>query len=357
MKIAVITDLHFGARDGNKAIEAHQRDFYENVFFPYVVEHGIDQVWCLGDTFDRRKYVNFQQLSAAHDFFFDRLNKLNLPSMFIIGNHDVYLKNTNEINSPRLLLQGLNDVVLIENECREVTIDNFSCILVPWINSSNAGKVMGQVEKTSAPYCFGHFEFSGFEFHQGQMCLTGHNTKPFDKFDHVFSGHFHKPATRGNITYLGNPYQLNWAEYPDHKRFLVIDTEEVTFTHVNNPLRLYYKVNFQDGKTYDDWLKQEVNDFEYVEGKYVRLQITGEKPNQYEVERIVERINSCNPYELKVIDDVVIGLIENDDPEMEVEDTYSVIRNYVSRMDGDFDVVRLEGLLLTLFKEAQEQQA
>lgn len=357
MKIAVITDLHFGARDGNKAIEAHQKEFYDTVFFPYVKKHKIDQVWCLGDTFDRRKYVNFQQLSAAHDFFFDKLTKLKLPSLFIIGNHDVYLKNTNDINSPRLLLQGIQNMTLVENECLELTVDNFSCILVPWINRSNRDTVMKKVKKSTAPYCLGHFEFSGFEFHQGQVCLTGESPNPFDKFDHVFSGHFHKPATRGNITYLGNPYQLNWAEYPDHKRFLVIDTEEVTFTHVNSPLRLYYKINFKNGKTYDDWLDQEVTDFSFLEGKYVRLQIMGDKPNQYEIERVVERINSCNPYELKVIDDIVIGLIENDDPEMEADDTYTVIRNYVSRLDGDFDTARLEGLLLDFLKQAQEQQA
>lgn len=356
MKIAVITDLHVGCRDGNKAIEAHQRDFFENVFFPYVKKHKISQVWCLGDTFDRRKYVNFQQLNAAHEFFFDKLNTLNLPSLFIIGNHDVYLKNTNEINSPKLLLQGLKNTTLVENECLELTIDNFSCILVPWINRENRDRIMKQIKKSSAPYCFGHFEFSGFEFHQGQMCLTGADTKPYDKFDHVFSGHFHKPATRGNVTYLGNPYQLNWAEYPDMKRFLIIDTEENTFTFVNNPLRLYHKINFKDGKVFDDRLNQEITDFSYVEGKYVRLQIVGDKPNQYEIERVVEKINEHNPYELKVIDDVVISIMENDDP-IEVEDTYSVIRNYVSRMEGEFDTVRLEGILLDLFKEAQENQA
>lgn len=357
MKIAVITDLHFGARDGNRAIEAHQRDFYENVFFPYIIENKIRHVWCMGDTFDRRKYVNFQQLSAAHEFFFDRLNDLNIQSIFIIGNHDVYLKNTNEINSPRLLLQGLHDTSLVENECREIKLDNFHCILVPWINKSNHEKIMEQIRDTKAQYCLGHFEFSGFEFHHGQLCLTGADTKPYSKFDHVFSGHFHKPDTKGNVTYLGNQYQLNWAEYADTKRFMIIDTKKLTFDYVYSPLRLYHKVNFIDGKTYDDVTKQEVDDFAYVEGKYVRLQIAGEKPNQYEIERIVERINDCNPYELKVIDDVVISLLDNEEVELEADDTYSVIRNYVSRMDGDFDAIRLEGLLLDLLKEAQEQTA
>jgi DNA repair exonuclease SbcCD nuclease subunit len=351
-KIAVITDLHFGARDGNKAIMEHQREFYTKVFFPYMKKHKIDYLWCLGDTFDRRKYVNFQQLAEANKFFFQ---KINVPSMFIIGNHDVYLKNTNDINSPSLLMKGMKDLTLVEDEPLEITIDNFSAIIVPWINASNRVKVMRAIKKTSAPYCFGHFEFSGFEFHQGQMCLTGQDSNPYDKFDHVFSGHFHKPATRGNITYLGNPYQLNWAEYPDMKRFLIIDTEEVTFDFVNSPIRLYYKVNFRDGKVYDDWLQQEVTDFDYLKGKFVRLQIIGERPNQYEIERVVERINDAEPYELKVIDDVVISLIENDEVELEVDDTYSVIRNYVSRMEGEFDSVRLEGLLLDLYKEAQEQ--
>lgn len=350
-KIIVITDLHFGARSENRAIMEHQREFYTNVFFPYVEEHKIDYIWCLGDTFDRRKYVNFHHLDEANKFFFQQIK---VPSMFIVGNHDVYLKNGNGINSPNLLLKGMQDMTLVEDDVVTVTIDNFSAVLVPWINPTNRERIESAVARSTAPYCFGHFEFKGFEFHQDQVCLTGHGTNLYDKFDHVWSGHFHKPSTRGNITYLGNPYQLNWAEYPDQKRFLVIDTEALTFTYVNNPLRLFYKINFENGKTYDDTTKEEVEDFEYLTGKFVRLQIVGDRPNQYEIERVVEKINACNPYELKIIDDVVISLIENDSPELIADDTYSVIRNFVSRMDGEFDTSRLEGILLEFYKDAQE---
>ena len=44
MKIAIITDQHFGARKNSKLFHDYFLKFYENVFFPYLEEHGITTV-------------------------------------------------------------------------------------------------------------------------------------------------------------------------------------------------------------------------------------------------------------------------------------------------------------------------
>jgi DNA repair exonuclease SbcCD nuclease subunit len=55
LKVAIITDQHFGARnDSNVFLDFFQK-FYDNVFFPKLIEEKIDTVLILGDTFDRRK--------------------------------------------------------------------------------------------------------------------------------------------------------------------------------------------------------------------------------------------------------------------------------------------------------------
>ena len=50
MKIAMITDTHFGARNDNLAFNEYFYKFWENVFFPYLDEHKIDTIIHLGDS-------------------------------------------------------------------------------------------------------------------------------------------------------------------------------------------------------------------------------------------------------------------------------------------------------------------
>ena len=75
MKIALVTDLHFGARNDNQKVAEHQRLFYDNVFFPYLDEHNITNVIDLGDTFDRRKFISYTSLKSAKEMFFDPLKE------------------------------------------------------------------------------------------------------------------------------------------------------------------------------------------------------------------------------------------------------------------------------------------
>ena len=59
MKIAIITDQHFGARNDSIVFLDFYQKFYDEVFFPRLKEEKVDAVLILGDTFDRRKYLNF----------------------------------------------------------------------------------------------------------------------------------------------------------------------------------------------------------------------------------------------------------------------------------------------------------
>ena len=104
MKIALITDTHFGERNDSLIFSDFFRKFYEDIFFPTLKERGITEVIHLGDVVDRRKFINH---NTAHNFkrvFWDRLDDMGIETHIIIGNHDTYYKNTNEVNA----LQNLN---------------------------------------------------------------------------------------------------------------------------------------------------------------------------------------------------------------------------------------------------------
>ena len=61
MKIAIITDQHFGARKNSKLFHDYFLKFYEDVFFP-TLEKGITTIVDMGDTFDSRKGIDFSAL-------------------------------------------------------------------------------------------------------------------------------------------------------------------------------------------------------------------------------------------------------------------------------------------------------
>ena len=114
MKVAIITDQHFGARNDSLVFVDFYEAFYSGTFFPTLKKEKITNVLVLGDTFDRRKFVNFFSLQRAKTMFFDRLKEENITVHMLIGNHDTYYRNTNSVNSPELLLEDYENIIKID---------------------------------------------------------------------------------------------------------------------------------------------------------------------------------------------------------------------------------------------------
>ena len=110
MKVAIITDTHYGARKGSKYLHDYFELFYRDVFFPSLEEHKIDTVIHMGDIFDSRKAIDLKSLEWAKRVVFEPLKKYKVHA--IIGNHDCYYKDTNHVNSPELLLQNYPNIKL-----------------------------------------------------------------------------------------------------------------------------------------------------------------------------------------------------------------------------------------------------
>ena len=104
MKIALITDTHFGARNDNLNFNEYFYKFYEELFFPYLEENDITTVIHLGDVMDRRKFISYRIAKDFRERFLDRFQKINLH--MLVGNHDTYYKNTNDVNSLQELVSG-----------------------------------------------------------------------------------------------------------------------------------------------------------------------------------------------------------------------------------------------------------
>jgi DNA repair exonuclease SbcCD nuclease subunit len=243
MKIAIITDTHFGARKGSKHLHDYFELFYKNIFFPSLEEHEIDTVVHMGDIFDSRKSMDYQSLDWANKVVFDPLKKYKVHA--ITGNHDCYYKNTNDINSPELLLTDYPNIKTYST-AKEIKLGKLKVLLLPWINSENYSESKKIIEKTTSRVVMGHLELNGFRATRGHMMETGMDINIFDKFEKVFSGHFHTRSENGKIFYLGNPYEMFWNDVNDPRGFTIFDTETLTHTPIDNPYKLFYNIYYED---------------------------------------------------------------------------------------------------------------
>ena len=92
----------------------------------------------------------------------------------------------------------------------------------------------------------GHLEINGFKATRGHMMEDGMPKQVFDKFDNVFSGHFHTRSSDGKIHYLGNPYEMFWNDVNDPRGFTLFDTDTLERVPVNNPYKLFYNIYYED---------------------------------------------------------------------------------------------------------------
>ena len=190
MKIALINDTHWGARNDSPAFMNYFNRFYDEIFFPYLQENNIKTVIHLGDVVDRRKFINY---NTAHNFklkFWNKIDELDLDTHVIIGNHDTYYKNTNEINA----LQNLNisKNAKVYTSSQTVNFDGLDILFMPWICDTNKDDTLYHIDNTTAQIVMGHLEIKGFEMHKGHLNEQGLEKDLFKRFEKVISGHFHK---------------------------------------------------------------------------------------------------------------------------------------------------------------------
>ena len=345
MKIAIITDQHFGARKNSKLFHDYFLKFYEDVFFPTLEKEGIDTIIDMGDTFDSRKGIDFSALSWAKDHYYDRLRDYTIHT--IVGNHTAYYKNTNDVNAVDLLLREY-DNVKIYSEVTSIEVGGLNILLVPWINQENQERSIGLINKSRAPVCMGHLELNGFVVTQEILMDHGLDMKYFKKFKKTFSGHFHTRSNNDNIYYLGNPYEIYWNDYDTDRGFHLFDTETLEHTPINNPYKMFYKIFYND----QDY---QMFDARELENKIVKL-IVRKKTDTKKFEKFIDKLFASNINELKIVENFEFGgYYQSDDFEpFESEDTMSILNRYIDEAEVSLDKSVVQKIMQDVYQEACE---
>lgn len=350
MKIAILNDTHAGCRNSSDIFMDYQEQFYRDVFFPYLLENNITQILHLGDYYDNRKTINFKALQHNRKIFLEPMRKHGITMDIIPGNHDVYYKNTNELNALKEL-QGhyMNEVNLVM-EPTVMNYDGTEVALVPWINPENEKTTLEFLKNTSAEIVGAHLELQGFEMARGQVCMDGMSKSHFDRFEMVLTGHFHAKSSMNNIHYLGSQMEFFWNDCDDPKHFHILDTETRELTAVLNPVRIYEKIY------YDHENMNKFKDLAYLDNKFVKVIVTN-KGDPYEFERFIDRVQAQKIHELKIAEDFAEFVGSNvDDGNISVDDTETLVYDYIDNVNTDLDKGRIKREVSHLMKEAQSME-
>ena len=344
MKVAIITDQHFGARKNSKLFHDFFLKFYDDVFFPYLEEHGITTIVDMGDTFDSRKGIDFSALSWAKDNYYDRLKGMGIFVHTIVGNHTAYYKNTNEVNAVDLLLREYNNVT-VYSEPTEISLDKLKVLLIPWINNENEEKTTKLIKNSTCKCAMGHLELNGFRAHRGCVMENGHASELYSKFEKVYSGHYHTRSDDGRIYYLGNPYEMFWNDVDDQRGFHIFDTDTLTHTPINNPYKLFYNIYYEDTN------HKLFNATEY-ENKIVKV-IVRKKTKPKDFEKFIDKLYTVGVHDLKIIENFEIQESEEFDIDEE-ENTLSILNRYIDESEFDLDKNIIKGIFQDLYSQACE---
>ena len=122
--------------------------------------------------------------------------------------------------------------------------------------------------------------------------------------------------------------------------------------YINNPFRIFHKIY------YDDSDFEGVNDisnfdFNSIVGSNVKLIVT-KKQDYARFDHFVDKLYQCNLIDLKIIEDLSEFEDEALDENIDLEDTMTLLKEYVNAVETDLDKQRIKNLLQTLYIEAQD---
>jgi DNA repair exonuclease SbcCD nuclease subunit len=207
-KAACFTDIHFGMKSGSRIHNQDCEDFVK-WFCEEAKAAGAETCIFLGDWHHNRATTDVSTMNYTVSNL-ERLNDTFEKTYFMVGNHDLFYKDKREINSIEFMRLFPNIVPITEQ------LTEGDVTLLPWL----VGEEWKAVKNIKSRYVFGHFELPYFKMNAMVEMPDHGELQPshFTNQEYVFSGHFHKRQTKGNVTYMGNAFPHNYADAGDDER-------------------------------------------------------------------------------------------------------------------------------------------
>lgn len=355
MKIPIITDTHFGARNDSIPMQKSMAKFYANVFFPKLDELGCTRVLHGGDYGDRRKYINFQTANFIDANYRQPMRRRGITEDIIVGNHDIYWRSSTLINSLGELYRD-DPTVRVYREPTELDLDGLGLLMLPWIADDNRNAAETAIATSKAQAVLGHLELSGFQMYKGMAHNGGMDPNLFDRFGIVMSGHFHHKSESGIINYLGAPYPMIWSDYRDPRGFHIFDTKTLELEFIENPYSIFKRIVYDDEGKPHNYIKDLVQEIQHKDGGYTDAYVkvvVKSKVQTYWFELLMDSLHKMNAQDIIVVDDIIVN---DDDTETQMPtnniDTLGLMSEFVDDLSINCDKDRLKAYLASKYTEA-----
>ena len=324
-KIGSFTDIHIGLGQDSAVWHDSVLKFAEKVSSFYK-EKNIKDIIIPGDIFHNRSEISIKTLHVANKFF-SYFKDFNL--YISAGNHDSFFKDKAEINSI-CLFNGWPNITIVDSRPEIIkTSDNKTISLIPW------GTTVPDIPKTDI--CFGHFEINTFNMNTFKMCDKGEESKNLlDKSPFVISGHFHhkdhREYPKGQILYMGSPYQQNFGDVDEVRGYYIIDTLNNSFEFFeNNFSPNYYKIsvkNIKQGKITSSFLKEK------IPNNFISLIIDEQLPAE-DITLLSSKVQNLNPVFFRIdYKDLSDTFISNNQAEYDTIDIVKNMEDFINSIDN-----------------------
>lgn len=305
-KFILISDTHLGLKSGSPLWHDITLRLFQEIA-DTCARRNIDTIIHLGDFFHNRKNLYMKTLSVAIDIA-DMLENVNL--WIIAGNHDIFYKSEIDPTSLDIFRKYENIKIIKET----TTFDNIT--LVPWQRDfPKEGDIL-----------FGHFEIGGFPINQSYIMPEKNRLKldDFKGWNHVYSGHFHMPSDKGNIKYIGSPYQMSFGDKGD-RGFYIFEDGNLEFTNFTESPK-FVTINVVDDKPNHGLSPSE------IKGNIIKLVYTKDF-GRNENNKILEVAQSYSPVQLYTDFSKNIDAKEEEIREEDIKDNKTIFFEYIDIAD------------------------
>ena len=356
MRLVVLGDTHFGCRNDSLVFQKLYADFYENIFFPYLIENKITTIVQMGDLFDRRKFVNFNTLHLTKKYFFSKLKEHKIKMIVILGNHDISFKNTLEVNSIDLLLEEYikSGIIYLVKKPESIVLDEIKMDFIPWICEENDYQIKQFIKESRNQICFGHFQIAGFEMDRGHVCSEGISREGLNRYPMVITGHFHHRSTDGHIFYVGAPCEQTWADYGDKRGFHIFDTHTRELEFIENPYHIFYKIVYDEDKETLESVTH--RDYDKYQDAYIKV-IVIKRDNPIIFNKFIDNLYEAHPSSVEIVEDFTSSMdLAEEDIIDQCDDTMTIIGKFVDSTELSMDKERLKNMMYQFYLEAQQAE-
>tara|TARA_Y100000034_G_C6761693_1_gene339282 strand:- start:50 stop:805 length:756 start_codon:yes stop_codon:yes gene_type:complete len=245
-------------------------------------------------------------------------------------------------------LFGSSPSLKIYEDPTVINLDGLDIAMLPWVCKDNYDESLDFIKTAPAPIMFAHLELTGYDVIRGVKYTEGMNPKLFERYERVFTGHFHCRQEHKNIYYMGTQFQITFSDLYEKKGFHIFDTDTREIEFIENPHKMFHAVTYNDE---NGPINPSKYDCRYLKGAYVKL-FVDHKEHPYSFERFVDKLYDCGVEKITIVEEVENAEWTKEEIVDLAQDTVTLINNEVDAMDEVKDKGRMKTLIRDLYMES-----